>query len=36
VISGFCIAVQYWSCGCFFTIFWVLASDLSSAKFLHG
>ena len=36
VISGFCIAVQYRVCYCFLTIFWVLASGLPSAKFLHG
>ena len=33
VISGFCIAVQYQICYCFSTIFWVLASGLTSAKF---
>jgi len=36
VISGFCIAVQYRVCYCFSTIFWVMASGLTSAKFLPG
>jgi len=36
VITGFCIAVQYWVCYRFSTIFWVLASGLPSAKFHHG
>jgi len=36
VILGFCIAVQYRVYYCFSTIFWVLASGFSSAKFHHG
>ena len=36
VISGFCIAVQYWIFNCFSTIFWVLACGLPSAKFPRG
>ena len=36
VISGFCIAVQYWIFYCFSTIFWVVAGGLPSAKFPRG
>jgi len=36
VISCFGIAVQYRICYCFSTIFWVLSSRLSSAKFPPG
>jgi len=36
VISGFCIAVQYRICYCFFPVFWVLASGLPPAFFLAG
>jgi len=36
VISGFCIAVQYWIFNCFSTIFWVLGCGLPSAKFPRG
>jgi len=33
IFRVFCIAVQYRICYCFSTIFWVLASGLSSSKF---